>query len=100
MSSENAGHSPSSKSETDPRLPPDDQLYDAFISYSRVNLAAAGKIETDLEKFPLPRDIRKGLRRRRLNVFRDVSDITGNVLDSALDAKLEQSRTLIVLCSP
>ena len=81
-------------------LPPDGFLYDAFISYSRANLDAADKIERDLETFPLPRDIRKRLGRRHLNVFRDVNDLTGNRLDPALEHNLEQSRTLVVLCTP
>ena len=80
--------------------PPDGFLYDAFISYSRANLDAADKIERDLETFPLPRDIRKRLGRRHLNVFRDVNDLTGNRLDPALEHNLEQSRTLVVLCTP
>ena len=75
-------------------------LYDAFISYSRRDLDASDKIERDLESFPLPREIRKRLGRRNLNVFRDISDMTGNRLDPALEQHLEQSRTLIVLCSP
>src|SRR5262245_59953137 len=74
--------------------------YDAFIRYSRVNLDAGDKIERDLETFPLPREIRKRIGHRQLNVFRDVNDLTGNRLDSALEHNLEQSRTLIVLCSP
>jgi hypothetical protein len=53
-------------------------LYDAFISYSRRDLDASDKIEPDLESFPLPREIRKRLGRRNLNVFRDISDMTGN----------------------
>ena len=79
---------------------PDGFLYDAFISYSRRNLDVADKIERDLERFPLPRDIRKRLGRRHLNVFRDVNDLTGNRLSPALEHHLEQSRTLTVLCSP
>ena len=74
--------------------------YDAFISYSRRNLDAADKIERDLEKFPLTREIRKRLGRRHLNVFRDVNDLTGNRLTPALEQNLEHSRTLVVLCSP
>ncbi len=42
------------------------------------DLDASGKIEPDLESFPLPREIRKRLGRRNLNVFRDISDMTGN----------------------
>ena len=79
---------------------PEGLRYDAFISYSRHNLDVADKIERDLERFPLPRDIRKRLGRRHLNVFRDISDMTGNQLESAIEQKLEDSRTLIVLCSP
>jgi len=79
---------------------PEGLRYDAFISYSRHNLDVADKIERDLERFPLPRDIRKRLGRRHLNVFRDISDMTGNQLESAIEQKLEDSRTLVVLCSP
>jgi len=84
----------------DERRSPDGMTYDAFISYSRLNTAEAAKIERDLERFPLPRDVRKQLGQRRLNVFRDVSDMTGNRLDPSLDVHLANSRTLVVLCSP
>jgi MTH538 TIR-like domain (DUF1863)/WD domain, G-beta repeat len=79
---------------------PDDMQYDVFISYSRHNANQADKIEGDLEKYPLPRDIRKRLGRRHLNVFRDLSDMTGNRLEPALELHLLNSRTLVVLCSP
>lgn len=77
--------------------------YDAFISYSHAdarNLAAATKIETDLEHLPLPKTIRRQLGRRHLNVFRDVSDLTGSRLAPSLERHLAESRTLLVLCSP
>ena len=74
--------------------------YDAFISYSRGNFEVADKLERDLETFPLPRDIRKQLGRRHLSIFRDISDLTGNRLETGLEQKLQQSRTLVVLCSP
>ena len=74
--------------------------YDVFISYSRHNADQADKIERDLEKYPLPREIRKRLGRRHLNVFRDLSDMTGNRLEPALELHLLNSRTLVVLCSP
>ena len=79
---------------------PEGFLYDAFISYSRRNLDVADKIERDLERFPLPRDIRKRLGRRHLNIFRDITDMTGNRLETGIEQKLQQSRTLVVLCSP
>ena len=75
-------------------------VYDAFISYSRRNLAAADQIERDLQKFALTRDIRNRLGRRHLNIFRDINDLTGNRLAPALEENLRQSRTLVVLCSP
>ena len=75
-------------------------VYDAFISYSRKNSDIADKIERDLQNFPLTREVRKRLGRRHLNIFRDVNDLTGNRLTSALEQNLEQSRTLVVLCSP
>ena len=50
--------------------------------------------------FSLPREIRQRLGRKHLNVFRDVNDLTGNRLDPALEHSLEQSRALVVLCSP
>src|SRR3954454_17428100 len=75
-------------------------VYDAFVSYSRKNSDAADKIEQDLQKFPLPREIRRRFGRRHLNIFRDVNDLTGNRLTSALEQNLERSRTLVVLCSP
>jgi hypothetical protein len=78
----------------------DDFVYDAFISYTRGNLDVANKIERGLESFLLPREIRKRVGRRCLNVFLDVSDLTGNRLDPALEHNLERSRTLVVLCSP
>ena len=75
-------------------------VYDAFISYSRANLDAADKIESDLEALRLPREVRKRIGHRHLNIFRDVNDLTGNRLDWALERNLEQSRALVVLCSP
>ena len=108
-----AGLQPSAGDETGQQIAPSDPAsgregakepaglrYDAFISYSRRDLDVADKIERDLESFPLPHDIRKRLGRRHLNVFRDISDMTGNRLEPALEQHLEQSRTLVVLCSP
>jgi len=67
-------------------------LYDAFISYSRRDLDASDKIERDLERFPLPREIRKRLGRRNLNVFSDISDMTGNRLDPAVELRPRESQ--------
>jgi WD40 repeat protein len=78
----------------------DGMQFDVFISYSRHDAAVADKIERDLERYPLPREVRKRLGRRHLNVFRDLSDMTGNRLGPALELHLLNSRTLVVLCSP
>ena len=75
-------------------------VYDAFISYSRSDAKAAESIEGLLQKYRLPRESRKYIGRRHLNVFRDVSDLNGNRLRQALDEHLAQSRKLVVLCSP
>ncbi len=84
-----------------PPVPPTTGLlYDAFISYSRVDLEAAEQIERYLEAFPVPPEISARLGRPNLKVFREVSDLTGNRLGQALEDNLEQSRTLVVLCSP
>jgi len=63
-----------------------------FISCSRRDLDASDKIERDLESFPLPREIRKRLGRRNLNVFRDISDMTGNRLDPAVELRPRESQ--------
>ncbi len=91
---------PSDEPDRSPTAGADDFRYDAFISYSRRNLATADKIERDLQKFPLTREIRKQIGRRHLNIFRDVNDLTGNRLTPALEQNLRQSRALVVLCSP
>ena len=75
-------------------------VYDAFISYSRRDSDSAEEIERELERFRLPRAVRHRLGRRHLNVFRDVTDITGNRLDRVLDENLTRSHKLVVLCSP
>jgi hypothetical protein len=81
--------------------PPSDGLrYDVFLSYSRADLDVAAKMERDLEAFPLPRGVRKLLGHRHLNVFRDISDMTGNQLESGIEQRLEQSHALVVPCFP
>ena len=63
-----------------------------FLSYSRADLDVAAKMERDLKAFPLPRGVRKLLGHRHLNVFRNISDMTGNQLQSGIEQNLEQSR--------
>jgi hypothetical protein len=99
-SSEDSDQTGPSGASAQERSTGDGFVYDAFISYSRKNSDVADKIERDLQKLPLTREIRKRLGRRNLNIFRDVNDLTGNRLTPALEQNLEQSRTLVVLCSP
>ena len=73
-------------------------MYDAFISYSRRDTRFAAKLERDLERYRPPKDT--DLRKRRLRVFRDVQDISGNQLGSALKKAIRDSQYLIVICSP
>jgi WD40 repeat protein len=74
--------------------------YDAFVSYSRQDVKLAAAIEQRLEQFPIPKATRDQIGRRRLNVFRDLSDMTGNRLDDSIRRHLADSRKLVVLCSP
>ena len=102
MTTADVGSSASGENGSPQAAPPpsDGVRYDVFLSYSRADLDVAAKMERDLEAFPLPRGVRKLLGHRHLNVFRDISDMTGNQLESGIEQKLEQSRALVVLCSP
>lgn len=72
--------------------------HDAFISYSRKNELFADCLEKALENYPLP----KGLRapHRRLEIFRDKQDFTGTEYHRSLEKHLQNSASLIVICSP
>jgi WD40 repeat protein len=72
--------------------------FDIFLSYSRKDGAFAAALEKALEAYLPPRDL--SVPHRRLNVFRDQADIRGVELSQALDAHLQQSSKLLVLCSP
>jgi WD40 repeat protein/tetratricopeptide (TPR) repeat protein len=72
--------------------------YDAFISYSRRDVAFAKALETALEKFRLPKDV--PARQRSLDVFRDESDFTGAAYYESIERHLQSSAMLIVICSP
>lgn len=73
-------------------------FYDAFISYSRVNEKFAKRLEARLERYRPPKGL--DIEKRRLNVFRDIQDIKGNKLSTAIKNALRNSRYLIVICSP
>ena len=79
-------------------------LYDAFISYSHRDLKWGKWLQRKLEGFHCPRDVREGPESRKdrgsLRIFRDQTDLAGAKLQESLNRELEQSRYLIVICSP
>lgn len=77
--------------------------YWAFLSYSHADEAAALRLHRALESYTLPRQVRKAhsLPRRLIPVFRDVDELAAaSALSTRLQAALDDSRWLIVLCSP
>ena len=81
--------------------------YYAFISYSRKNSKAASYLHKSLERFRIPvkyvpEDLRPAGQKFLRPIFRDRRDLEvkeGNFTDDIRTA-IEQSRYLIVLCSP
>ena len=81
--------------------------YYAFISYSRKNSSAAAYLHKSLERFRIPvkyvpEELRPAGQKYLRPIFRDQRDLEvseGNFTDDIRTA-IEQSRYLIVLCSP
>ena len=71
-------------------------VHDAFISYSRKDRALAIALEKALEAWTPPKSVATA----RLDVFRDETDMTGIAYHKAIHRHLQQSKKLIVLCSP
>ena len=77
--------------------------YHAFLSYSHADEAAAAQLHRALERYAIPRRLRRahGLPARLYPVFRDVEELAaGASLSTRLRDALDASRWLIVLCSP
>lgn len=81
--------------------------YDAFLSYSRRSprsVAAVARLHRRIEAFPLPEALCRRIsdpHRRRLYIFRDVSDLAlAGDLAAELRARIAESRFLVVACSP
>jgi phosphoserine phosphatase len=72
--------------------------YDAFVSYSRRDIAFARALEKALKAYRPPRDL--AVPQRYLRVFRDEADFTGAEYTRAIRRHLAASRALIVVCSP
>ncbi len=72
--------------------------YDAFISYSRKDVAFARRLHQALRSYRPPRDL--PVPQRTLRVFRDETDFVGTEYHASLDRNLQDAATLIVICSP
>lgn len=81
-------------------------VYAAFISYSRTDKVIAERFQRSLERFHIPRTIRRQsegssrVPRRMVPVFRDISDgrVSPDLEEAVCDA-MDKSAFLIVLCS-
>ena len=78
--------------------------YYAFISYQRKDEKWAKWLQRKLENYKLPVGNAKGVTDKKSQyirpVFRDKTDLTAGPLPDALKEALQQSRYLIVICSP
>lgn len=77
--------------------------YKAFISYRHreLDIAVAKKIHKSIERYTIPRDLRKDGEKRLGLVFRDREELplSSNLTDDIFTA-LDQSEFLIVVCTP
>ncbi|CAG9897686.1 hypothetical protein BOVA604_3203 [Bacteroides ovatus] len=74
----------------------------AFISYRHTDVKIAKRLQFLLESYNLPTMIQKmkpGIP-KRFKVFRDNDELTSGVLSDELHHKLDESKYLIVICSP
>src|SRR5689334_7418932 len=77
--------------------------YWAFLSYSHADEAVATRLHRALESYTLPATVRRAhsLPKRLIPVFRDVEELeAASGLSRRLESALDESRWLIVLCSP
>ena len=75
----------------------------AFISYKREDKKWAKWLQQRLEDYTLPSDIREEYEDTPENlrpIFRDETDLSGPFLKSSLNSALDESKYLIVICSP
>ena len=71
---------------------------DLFISYSRRDIDFARAIEKALNNYFPPKEL--SVPKRRLVVFRDEEDFTGVEYNQSLRSHLENSKKMLVICSP
>lgn len=77
--------------------------YIAFVSYSHEDKKIAKYVQSQLETFHLPTklaniypEFKRGIR----PIFRDETDLNSGNLSDSLNANLQHSKYLIVICSP
>ena len=86
---------------TDTRSP--ERKYKAFISYRHKPLDSeyADKLHKRIERYVIPRDLRKGGEKKLGLVFRDLEELPiADDLDENIRKALDNSEYLIVMCSP
>ena len=77
--------------------------YQAFISYKREDDKWASWLQRKLEHYKMPVVVKRSddsLPSYVRPVFKDTTDLSGGLLEKAIDEALIQSRYLIVICSP
>lgn len=77
--------------------------YYAFISYKREDEKWARWLQHKLEYYKIPLSVRKynsSIPENVRPVFKDTTDLSGGVLEKAINEALESSKYLIVICSP
>lgn len=76
--------------------------YFAFISYSRKDERWAKWLQKKLEHYRLPSTVsrQKPDLPKKIKIFRDKTDLTAGCLRQELKKELDQSKFLIVICSP
>lgn len=81
-----------------------DCRYEAFISYrhASTDIATAKRVQRALEGFRIPNELRDEAGRKRLGkLFRDEDELAASAsLSDTIARALEQSRYLIVICTP
>lgn len=77
--------------------------YFAFISYQRKDEEWADRLRSKLEHYRLPSSVRKqnaALPKEIRPIFRDALELAGGVLAKEIETALQNSKFLIVICSP
>ena len=73
-----------------------------FISYRHTDIKAARWLQLLLETYSFPVAIRQRNPDlpKRIKVFRDKDELTSGILDEEIQKKLDESKYLVVICSP